>query len=128
MEYKVLCTYLSDGGKHNCVMLTLGKDHAWKPINRQKLSDQGWNMVRDCQLSGGQFLYWADHLEKSVVALDVESELFIEFSSPAVWSCHSSILYVERERTLSCSVMTYCRSLADIFVLPDPMTGEWRML
>ncbi|XP_058216077.1 uncharacterized protein LOC131327096 [Rhododendron vialii] len=128
MEYKVLCTYGPDGGKHTCVMLTLGKDHAWKPINRQKLSDRGWSMVRDCPLSGGQFLYWADHLEKSVVALDVESELFIEFPSPAVWSCHSSILYVERERTLSCSVMTYCRSLADIFVLSDPMTGEWRML
>ncbi|KAI8556578.1 hypothetical protein RHMOL_Rhmol05G0265000 [Rhododendron molle] len=77
MEYKVLCTYGPDGGKHNCVMLTLGKDHAWKPINRQKLSDRGWSMVRDCPLSVGQFLYWADHREQSVVALDVESALLI---------------------------------------------------
>lgn len=41
MEYKVLCIFRPDGGKHNCMMVTLGIDHAWRPINRPKFSDQG---------------------------------------------------------------------------------------
>ncbi|XP_058215098.1 uncharacterized protein LOC131326360 [Rhododendron vialii] len=130
MGYKVLCTYGPDGDKHNCVMLTLGKDNAWKQINRQKLSDRGWSMIKYRPFSIGQFLYWADRREKSVVVLDVESELFNEFRSPAVltWRSHTSIFYQRRGRTLSCSLMTKCRSLMDVLVLSDPTSGEWRML
>ncbi|KAG5550123.1 hypothetical protein RHGRI_015167 [Rhododendron griersonianum] len=126
MGYKVLCTYGPEGEKHNCVMLTLGKDHAWKPINRQKMSDQGWSMIKYRPFSVGQFIYWANRREKSVVVLDVESELFNEFRSPAVltWRNPTSISYLRRGRTLSCLLMTECRSLMDVLVLSDPISGS----
>ncbi|XP_058215100.1 putative F-box/kelch-repeat protein At3g17540 [Rhododendron vialii] len=45
MEYKVLCTYGPDGGKHNCMMLTLGKDHAWKPIKSCLIEVGVWSEI-----------------------------------------------------------------------------------
>ncbi|KAI8556553.1 hypothetical protein RHMOL_Rhmol05G0262400 [Rhododendron molle] len=68
-------------------------------------------------------------VEKSLLLLWMW-KLFNEFPSPAVLTLrsHTSIFYLQRGRTLSCSLMTECRSLMDVLVLSDPISGEWRML
>lgn len=72
-------------------MLTLGKDHAWKLIRREKLSDVCHKLWLNRTFSTGEFIYWARDTVSHVVALDVETEIFYEFPSPAV----SKILAVQ---------------------------------
>lgn len=60
MEYKLVCTYRSKKSKvYHCAMVTMGKDHAWKPINCQKLSDPCRQIFRGYRFSAGGFIYWA---------------------------------------------------------------------
>ena len=56
-EYKVMCTYSPSGGKDFCVIVTVGKDLAWRPINCQNLSESGQRLIRYPSISTGGFLY-----------------------------------------------------------------------
>ncbi|KAH7863906.1 hypothetical protein Vadar_023246 [Vaccinium darrowii] len=80
---------------YDWMIVTVGKDQAWRVIDRKKLSDHGRRLspggsvvlgsVEACfRLSTGGFIYHVYHRYASIVALDVESETFYEFPSPTV--------------------------------------------
>ncbi|KAG5535120.1 hypothetical protein RHGRI_023040 [Rhododendron griersonianum] len=129
MEYKLVCTYRSKKSKvYHCTMVTMGKDHAWKPINCQKLSDPCRQIFRGYRFSAGGFIYWAYDAFPCVVALDVESEVFYEFPSPAVETEDTSIYYVRKGKSLSCVVVNPYKGTWDVWVLSDPRSHGWRKL
>ncbi|GFY98608.1 heat shock cognate protein 70-1 [Actinidia rufa] len=131
MEYKVVRIYSSNGDRiyDSCEMVTLGKDHAWKPINSQKLSDPCRKLLGFKRVSAGKFVYWTDcAYHPHVVALDVESEMFYELCSPAVNTRGDSLWYRKKGKSLSCLVWLCAGSLSDFWVLSDPITGDWRKL
>jgi len=134
-EHKVLGTYINSGDKSlDCLMLTLGKDHAWKLIRREKLSDACHELWLNRTFSTGEFIYWARDTVSHVVALDVETEIFYEFPSPAVskilavQSRWIDVYYSERGKSLSCMVRHHPGLSVDVWVLSDPTSGEWKKI
>ncbi|KAG5522173.1 hypothetical protein RHGRI_034379 [Rhododendron griersonianum] len=107
-EYKVVCTYRSDGGKvFDCSIATLGKDGAWKLINSERLSDPHRELLGEWPFSIEGVIYWPHNYYQYVIALVVESEILREIPSPEVISLGT---------------------ILDVWVLSDPMSGEWRKL
>ncbi|GFZ01913.1 hypothetical protein Acr_15g0005220 [Actinidia rufa] len=82
-EYKVVFAYGSNlrFEDFDCMVVTLGKDHAWKLINNStKFPSSCPKLFCYRPLSKGGFLYWAHFDLPFVVTLDVESEMcFMNF-------------------------------------------------
>ena len=135
-EYKVVVTYGSNIRieDFDCMVVTLGKDHAWKLTNNSKKFPNSWRkLLRYCPLSKGGFLYWTYFDFPSVVTLDVESELFYEFPSPAVLcgGGYTAVHCLIRGKSLSCMVQFLGSPgimFWDVWDLCDPMSGEWKKL
>ncbi|KAG5538911.1 hypothetical protein RHGRI_019454 [Rhododendron griersonianum] len=130
-EYKVVFTCLSHGCQFfDWMVVTVGKDQAWRLIDSKKLSDLGRNHSPDIRLSTVGFLYLIYDRYVSIVALDVQSETFYEFPGPTV--PHSSdkdvVSYLVRRNYLSCIVRLESGTLLDVWELSDPMSGGWRKL
>ncbi|CAL5380841.1 unnamed protein product [Camellia sinensis] len=129
MECKVLCIHKPYWcNVLKCVMITLAKDHAWKLINSNTLSDPSWSIIQHIPVSIEGFLYWGDSQFPCVVAWNMESEMFYEFPRPAVQSKSCSFRYVQMAKSLSCLVWSIPQTSVDVFVLTDPMSSEWRKL
>ncbi|KAH7862125.1 hypothetical protein Vadar_000359 [Vaccinium darrowii] len=130
-EYKVVFQYMAHGCQFfDWMIVTVGKDQAWRLIDSKKLSNYGRTFSPDSRLSTGGFLYHVYHPYTSVVALDVESETFYEFPSPTVlYSCdRDDISYLARGKYLSCIVQLKPRTLFDVWELSNPTSGGWRKL
>ncbi|KAL7204093.1 hypothetical protein ACSBR2_017206 [Camellia fascicularis] len=87
MECNVLCIDKPYGcDVYKCMMITLGKDHAWKLINTNTFSDPSWSIFQRPPVFVEGLLYWDGCAFPCVVAWDVESEMFYELPRPAVQS------------------------------------------
>ncbi|XP_028084668.1 uncharacterized protein LOC114285773 [Camellia sinensis] len=129
MECKVLCIDKPYGcDVYKCMMITPGKDHAWKLINTNTFSDPTCRIFHHPPVFVEGLLYWGSRCFRCVVAWDIESEMFYEFPKPAVQSKPCIFHFVPMAKSLSCLVWSILQALFDVFVLSDPMSGEWRKL
>ncbi|GFZ01914.1 hypothetical protein Acr_15g0005230 [Actinidia rufa] len=116
----------------DCMVVTLGKDHAWKLINNStKFPSSCPKLFCYRPLSKGGFLYWAHFDLPFVVTLDVESEMFYEFPSTTAFceGGYTAVNYLIRGKSLSCMVQLLGSPgimFWDIWDLCDPMRGEWK--
>ncbi|KAH7839342.1 hypothetical protein Vadar_002932 [Vaccinium darrowii] len=138
-EYKVVRPYERCRGDRasNCEMLTLGKDHAWRLVHCDNLSDVGGTFWQFDSYPAGGFIFWAYGSCSHIVALDVESEIFYEFPVPAGESQAdavglsarlSHVHYFRRGESLSCMVWYGPGLSFDVWVLSDPISGEWKKI
>ncbi|XP_057496989.1 uncharacterized protein LOC130781691 isoform X2 [Actinidia eriantha] len=135
-EYKVVFAYGSNLRieDFDCMVVTLGKDHAWKLIkNNKKIHNSFRKLFCYRPLSKGGFLYWAHFDLPFVVTLDVESEMFYEFPSPVTLCVggYNAVYYLTRGKSLSCMVQFLGSPgimFWDVWDLCDPMSGEWKKL
>ncbi|XP_057512110.1 putative F-box only protein 15 isoform X2 [Actinidia eriantha] len=133
-EYKVVFAYGSNlrFEDFDCMVVTLGKDHAWKLINNStKFPSSCPKLFCYRPLSKGGFLYWAHFDLPFVVTLDVESEMFYEFPSTTAFceGGYTAVNYLIRGKSLSCMVQLLGSPgimFWDIWDLCDPMRGEWK--
>ncbi|XP_057496917.1 F-box protein At3g08750-like isoform X2 [Actinidia eriantha] len=133
-EYKVVFAYGSNLRieDFDCMVVTLGKDHAWKLI-KNKFPNSCRKLFCCRALSKGGFLYWAHFDFPFVVTLDVESEMFYEFPIPAALceGRYTVPYYLTRGKSLSCMVQFLGSPgimFWDVWDLCDPMSGEWKKL
>ncbi|KAG5541516.1 hypothetical protein RHGRI_021371 [Rhododendron griersonianum] len=127
-EYKVVGTY-KENQVFCCGIITVGKDLTWGTVDTRNICMDKRIFLKHRPHSTGGYVYWASQAWSSLLILDVETEVLLEFLAPKSSSQGWQIWYKEMGNFLGCMFLSFNALLVfEVLVLADPKTGEWKNL